>query len=392
MRRKGQSVNIDWSTGLALFLVTILSSVVFLIDPISMQGQKSLDNQVMALQEDIQRDGGRTTRRNTFYIQSPRAIENVPFDRTYHYKLRSGHGVASEHSYLNISEDQFSSVLNTGNSSMDIIYFEGNFDREDRYSDLETSSGEITNSRIALQYTSNIESGSINGREAIQKIEISGDKGVSENDIRVEEFSGNLKVFNGSSEFIVEDDSFEITTKNYSTLYWHPEGNQSLTGTGTIEEGNTRGLSIADSDLGVTFMGDLYANVSKPDSSTVKVKIDAPRTRIRLHESGTGYGEKRIEAFAGRNSFFGVERVRSSFFRSELESLSNLTEREFETRYGLIDTGYNVTVEKEGGNEMLLNRGQQIAFRDTSTSTRQNSFISDSGDIQQAEVRVVMWR
>lgn len=391
--RKGQTINIDWSIGLALFLVTILSSVLFIIDPLAVQNSRGLENKAMDVQETLQQEAGREVVRNTFYIRSQDAIENVPFDREYFYRNSFGIGVVSMPSLVDITGDRFATVTNTGNRSVDLTYFRGDFEPQTYQSDLNLDSGEINNSRIAISYSSNVDSANISDQEAVQSITLDGDPDeTSQDEVVAETFSGNLKVFNDSAEFIVEDESFELRTKNYSTLYWHPDGNESLTGTGTFKQGETSGFTLADSDLGVTFLGDLNATVSKPDSSTVLVEIDAPRTRVRLHESGTGYGERRIESYVNRDAFFGAERIQSSFFRADLDAVSNMTEREFETRFGLVNWGYNITVTATDNEERLLSKGQQIAFRDTVASTRQFSFVNSEGEMEQAESRVILWR
>lgn len=391
--RKGQTINIDWSIGLALFLVTILSSVLFIIDPLAVQNSRGLENKAMDVQETLQQEAGRESVRNSFYINSQTTVENVPFDREYFYRNSLGTGVSSEPSLVDIPGDRFTTVTNTENSSIYMTYFRGGFEPPSYYSDLTLGSAEISNSRITIDYSSQVDSANINGREAIQSITLDGNTDESFSDeVVAETFSGNLKVFNDSSEFIVEDSSFEVRTKNYSTLYWHDEGNESLAGTGTFKEGETSGLTVADSDLGVTFLGDLDANVSKPDSSTVMIEIDAPRTRVRLHESGTGYGEKRIESYIDREAFFGTEKIQESFFSADLDAVSNMSEREFETRFRLVDWGYNISITDTEKEERLLSKGQQIAFRDTTASTRQFSFVNSKGEIKQAESRVILWR
>lgn len=390
---KGQTINIDWSIGLGLFIVTILSSVLFIIDPLAVQNNRGLENKAMEVQETLQQEAGREVVRNSFYIRSESTIENVPFDREYYYRNSLGTGVASEPSFVDIPGDRFATVTNTGNSSVDLTYFRGGFEPPNYYSDLNLGSAEISNSRITLDYSLQVESASINGREAIQSVTLDGDPDETSNDeIVAETFSGNLKVFNDSSEFIIEDESFELRTKNYSTLYWHGEGNESLSGTGRFKQGETSGLTVADSDLGVTFLGDLDANVSKPDSSTVLIEVNAPRTRLRLHESGTGYGEKRIESYIDREAFFGTEKIQKSFFRADLDAVSEMEEREFENQFGLVNWGYNITVTDSDNEERLLSKGQQIAFQDTATSTRQFSFMNREGEMKRAESRVILWR
>lgn len=390
---KGQAINIDWSTGLALFLVTLLSSTVYLINPLALQDHNALENKAVQVQEQLQEEAGRTNHRNTFYVRSPTDIEDVPFDREYYYSTMLGTGVAMPPAELDVPENRFSTVTDTGNTSTDIIYFRGDYEPPSHYSDLDTSSGSVSNSEITIDYSSNVDSTSIGGKQAIRSIQLDGsaDEG-AENDVFLERFGGNLKVFNSSSEFLVEDDSFVVTTQNYSTLYWHEDETYELTGTGTIREGETEGLTVADSDLGVALMGDMYANVSKPDRSTVRIEADAPRTRIRLHEDGIDYGENRIDTYTARKAFFGTEKVYESLFRSELESIQNMSEREFETGFNLVDWGYNVTVTLEDGNERILSRGDRIAFRDTSISSRQVGFISGEGELKQTDSRVVLWR
>lgn len=342
---KGQTVNIDWSIGLALFLVTILSSVLFIIDPLTVQNERAMDNKVMEIQETLQQQGARETVRNRFYVRSPGTIENVPFDRKYFYRSSDGAGIASPPSLVDVSEGRFATVLTTGNSSATLNYFEGDFEGSSQHTDLSTGTDIIENSEIRIDYRTDIDSARVNGKEAIQMISVDGTSGINfEDEVLVEAFSGNLRVFNNSREFIIEDDSFTVRTKNYSRLYWHRDETYPLTGTGTIREGETEGLTVAESGLGATFMGDLNATVSKPDRSTVEIQIDAPRTRIRLHESGTGNGERVIDSYSKRDAYFGTENVYNSFFAGELKQLEENSDREFETSFGLVNWGYNMTV------------------------------------------------
>lgn len=406
--RKGQTINIDWSIGLALFLVTILSSVLFIIDPLTVQNSRSLENKAMDVQETLQREAGREVTRNTFYIRSQETIENVPFDREYFYRNSLGTGVASKPSLIDIQDDRFAAVLSTGNSSVDLSYFRGGYEMPTYYSDLSLTSSQISNDRITLSYSSNIDSADIKGREAIQSLTLDGDPDETfEDEVVVESFSGNLKVFNDSSEFIVEDGSFELRTRNYSTLYWHPDGNESLAGSDTtFKQGETSGFTLADSDLGVTFLGDMNANVSKPDSSTVLVEVDAPRTRIRLHESGTGYGEKRIESYIDREAFFGTEDIQSSFFRTDLDAVSEMEEREFETEFDLVNWGYNISITPEtrdiettlAQRVSKLQDWNQGSYSGTSASRKANSgdlgigYRNGSADTDLTEGLVGYWR
>lgn len=385
---KGQTINIDWSIGLSLFLVTILSSVVFLIDPMSIQDNRAMENKAVEVQDILQQELGYTSMRNTFYTRSPAGIENIPYIRSYNYIYEIGDGASEKHSYINVGNDRFATVLDSGNKSLDFLYYDGEFNQTNRYSDLSTGSGTIGNSYITIQYSSDVDSAEINGREAIKNISIDG-SGSSSNDIYATAFGGNLKVFNGSREFMIDDSSIVMYTRNYSTLYWHPDGEQNLDTEG--KNGSTQGLTVADSDLGVTLMGDLEADVKKTANDLVRIEVDAPRTRVRLHESGTGYGEKRIESFTASNEFFGVEKHFESFFFDQKDSLSDMDENEFESRFRLDGWGYNITVTPEG-DDRILSRGDRIAFRQTVVSTRQSSFVSEKGRIKQAETKVVIWR
>lgn len=399
MRRKGQSINIDWTIGLALFLFTALASILFITDsdigpqPVNSLEAKAFDVQAN-LEEETSVEGGRIP----LIARGPVNISDIPVDRGYSFP--EGASTGSEAGEIpveaNFSGGNVVAVTDGGNLTHHLVYFNHSVNDIDYSNDIEVGSS-ITNSEISVTPGSpGVTSLQVNGKEVLNPdVDLgAGTYSVNEEELYAETLSGDLRVYNGSSELVLDDRTSNVTfdLKNLTTLYWYSDNSTTdLTGTGTIKQGETKGFTVA-SDYGITFIGDLSATVSKPDSSTVRAEIDATKLRVRLHDSDYNAGRKRIRFYDEGYILLGAEEEFSAPYSSEIERVRDMTRLELDNSLNLEDFGYNISFGSEGESH-YIDRGDPIPL-DVSTvvSERPSALIDRNGSFSEIRNRVVLWQ
>ncbi|MFB6166997.1 MAG: hypothetical protein ABEJ62_01915, partial [Candidatus Nanohaloarchaea archaeon] len=139
-------------------------------------------------------------------------------------------------------------------------------------------------------------------------------------------------------------------------------------------------------EFGVTFLGDeLNATVSKPDSSTVRASIDAPRLRIYLHDSNYSAGKRRAELFTRGKIVFGAENNLRGASVESIDQLSGYNEKSFEDALSLKNFEYNLTFGS-------MERGSQVPYQTVVVSDRPSVLLGRYGNYSRIENRVALWR
>lgn len=381
--RKGQVVNIDWTVGLGLFLITALTAVFFLTNAdIGPDRVNTLEAKTLEIQENLVEETSIKGRKIPLIVRGPENISNIPVDRYYNFSsnahLKSGGGdLAVE---LDILESNVVAVTDSGNLTRSMVYFTESVSNASYNNDIETNSDWINNSKISIRKdSSGINSLKISGQELLNpNADLgTGDSSINESGIYAETLSGHLRAYNNSSEFIIDDRTGNMTfnLKNLSTVYWYENDTAiSLTGTGVKAEGNTKGFSIA-SDYGITFIGDMTATVSKPDNSTVKAEIDAEKVRVRLHDSDYNTGKERIKFYDKGYIVLGASKKFSAPYKSKISELNSASQRGFENSLNIEGFGYNIGFGSwlQKLVDQISDWNQEGEFNATSASRKDNS-------------------
>ncbi len=348
---KGQTINVDFTVGMGLFLISALSGVLIMTESSTVSSstdgiQSKMFDVRTGIENDIYVEGGKSS----LVIRTPQEIESVPVDRGYVFPENAypGSGAMDIPSEVVIEEDRVVTVADLENVTHTLTYFDHN-NSNLTYSNDITAGSDISNSKITVSPGGNgLDSLKVDGNEVLKNgADLdSTDHTVEEHEIHAETLGGDLKVYNGSSEIIIETDStFEL--RNFTEIYWHGTGTESL-GPGDMYSGETDGFALssvdgAAEDFGIAFMGDLDAEVSK-QSGTVSAEVNASRIRVRLFNSSIAAGRKRVEADADGQIFFGPSEKIEGVTYGSLEELGSMTEEEFEEKLGIGNFGYNITL------------------------------------------------
>ncbi len=350
--RKGQGVNIDWTVGLAVFLVSMLSGMILAAAMNVDHGAVDETRQAASLvQQALEEETYVTGRQAPLIVHTPSETGKIPIDRDYIFPEEAypGSGAMDTPADIDIPDQRVTTVVGGKNTTHSLSYFfedNANISYQEE-NDIETGD-RMENTYISVKPESpGLQSLQINGNEILNdNADLNGgDFSIEEHEIHASTLDGDLKLYNGSTELILEDaGDVEFYLKDFDDLYWYAdESTTTLDTTSTYKSGETKGFTIA-SDYGITFMGeDLEATVSKTDSSTVEADItDASRLRIYLHDSGTEAGEDRIEFFDEGDIVFGAEEVIEGADQEKVEELAETSERNFENRLDLDDVSYNI--------------------------------------------------
>jgi hypothetical protein len=383
---KGQAINIDWTIGLSLFLFTSLSAI-FVTGFTDFGNAESLENIASETHEELENNAAASSVRNNLTAQTPEEINRIPVDRKF-YTEGIVDWTADNPIYINSSENRFVSVIDS-NETFKITYFTENTTFKEYYSDIETSNNWLNNSEIKMKVeSSGIDQIRYSDKKFFDSISLTGNTDTRTEDIFAESFSGNLTLYNNSNEIIIREEKLSLTAGDYSEIYWHPEGEETLND-GYSEEKETQGFSIANSSQGITFTGDMDARVEKTGSNT-QIEINSSKLRIRVHEEGTGYGEKRVKNYANGEIFLGLEQNIELLSRNRIDELENMTEEEFQEEIGLEDIGYDIEIT---GDENYLSKGESVPpLTDAVVINRNSQLISGNGETDNIEISVGVWR
>ncbi|MFB6213616.1 MAG: FG-GAP-like repeat-containing protein [Candidatus Nanohaloarchaea archaeon] len=286
---KGQAINIDFTVGLGLFLVSILGGLLFVANSnMGESGVTEARQKASLVQQKLEEQTYYRGEQAPLIVRTPSETGRIPVDRSYVFpeEAYAGTGSMDIPADIDIGQDRVVTVVDGRNSTHQLNYFYTSNSNISYSNNIETGTW-MNNSMVSVKPGSpGLQSLGVNGNEILEpSADLNGDTfTVSEDELHTSTLSGDLKLYNGSRELILENPgTVTFDMKNFTTLYWHRDGSTTeLTGTGTFKSGTTSAFTVA-SGYGVTFLGDeLDATVSKPDSSTVRASIDAPRLRIRL--------------------------------------------------------------------------------------------------------------
>lgn len=396
---KGQSINLDWMIALSLFLTTVLSSLaLFIVSAPDLNSLDTLKGETFSVQSSLEDETYIEGREVPVMVGSPYEIGDVPIDSAYSFPEEAypGSAVMDIPSEITEEDNRVITVFDLDNRSYRMVYFLENVSERSYSGQIQEDYPRLNNSKISVEL----------GGPGLVSLEVGGneilnseadldytDNGITTHDIYGEAFNGNLKIYNGSSEIILEDvgqASFNLT--EFSTLYWHPEGTQDLE-TGDYREGDTSGFTLASDSLGITFMGDLSANVSRPESSRTVADVDTGRLRIRLHEDDYTAGERRINSFDDGSIIFGAEEDISAAYRTKIIDLKNATDNEFESRLDIGVSGYNISYGDLENEDLFIRRGEPLPLgSDIITSEKPSLMVGRSGNYTEITNRVLAWR
>ncbi|MFB6209496.1 MAG: hypothetical protein ABEJ56_05165 [Candidatus Nanohaloarchaea archaeon] len=393
---KGQAINIDWSIGFALFITTMLSSIIVLNSSDFLDQRQDIEDKVSEIEDNVIDEVTSTAVRTQVVSRTNSSIANIPLDREYYYRnLSSKNGTATNPSHFNFSDDRFATVFDTGNNSFNATYSSLNVS-SNLSTDLSSNNSWINNSNISLKVENpGLTSMRIDGEELLnEEAEFSSSTSFRQTKVFHETTGGNLTVYNESREFILRADDPVFKTANFSTLYWYATDNRiDLNQNGTVKQGETQGFTVANSSLGITFTGNMTVNVSRPDNKTVKLDVESNRTRVMLHEKDSSFGEKRIENYADGDRYIQMERLIEATSESEAEDMENLTGSELENKLNAGSYGFNVTmnVENSTGSHRILSVGENVPLKSTAVETFTHNLLRDDGELEEVEGRVVIW-
>jgi len=85
--KKGQVINIDWSVGLGLFLISTLTAVMFLNNTNMAPDQtNSLESKALEIQAQLESRTGIQAYKIPLISKGSVKVSNIPIDRTYNFK------------------------------------------------------------------------------------------------------------------------------------------------------------------------------------------------------------------------------------------------------------------------------------------------------------------
>lgn len=391
---KAQAINIDFVVGMGLFMLTIVFGIAFAYTGnLGSSDVGQVRQKALLVHNDLEDQVKLTGRKSPLKLRGPVNVSNVPVDRNYSFKKEAFPGSAAMEvpSQVNISSERVTTIVDGGNNTKHLSYYFS--DNSNLSYSNQIDMGEWMNATAANVQVKpgspGITSLRVNDQELLKPdASLNGnDYSIAEKELYAETLKGDLKLYNGSKELVLENpDSVTFELKNLTTLYWRPSNSTSdLVGTGEFESGDVKGFTVA-SDYGVTFIGEeMNATVSKPSTGKVKAEIDASRLRIFLHDSSYEKGRDRIRYFEDGRIFFGAESKLEGASREELQNLESLEEDQFEDQLNIGDFEYNISY----GN---LNRGAGIPFQNVVVSDRPGVILGRYGNYSRIESKVSLWR
>ncbi len=388
---KGQAVNIDWTIGISLFMLTVLVGTFATFTQDFGAGERQAQRKASIVSQDIKDTTSISGRKTELYVRGPVETGKIPVDRAYIFDSEghTGTGIMDIPSDIDMEADNIITVTDTGNLSHDIAYFFSNASNKTYPNNItvDNDTGSMENNRISVNVSSpGLTSMKINGNELLNDtadLEASNFT-VEEEEIHSYSLNGSLKLYNGSRELVFENGNGTFRLKNLSKLYWYGSGVQDLGSAGTYRDGETRGFTVA-SDYGVTFKGkDLDAKIEIKDGKVV-ADINSTRLRIFLHDSNYTAGRKRLNFSAEDDIFFGAEHPTKGVWELELNKLQEKPRRGFKNQLGLSSWEYNITFKD-------LERGSRIPLQNIVVRNSRTVEIFRNGSYTGIESRVALWR
>lgn len=373
-------------------IISLLSSILFLVGFQVGETNQGLENRAYQLVENLNDETEVSIGRKNLHSETPFSIENIPVDRKHSFD-RNYANASLDGETAEIYNNRTIFTYRKTNKTRSLSLFSSNISH-DFYQDIQTGSW-MNNSHVSvLPGGSGLKSLKVDGKEVLNpsadfKI---GSFTVSERTLHAELEEKNFKIYNGSSELIFEnasDVSFEL--KNLSTLYWGADNSTTeLSTTGDLKNGNTPGFTVASS-YGVTFTGDLEANVSKPDPSTVLAKINAERLRVNLHNKGYKAGWRRIKAYEKGRTVFGPQKTIKPSSIESFRNLRDMSNAELEEILEQDTDNFNISVKSNSSGEKIFSGGSPVPLRDAVVSMNVITGLRSNGTLDQLNSRVTVW-
>ena len=388
---KGQSLNIDWMIGFTLIIVAIISATIIVTESSqSNDDEIALNQKAQELTQNLIQATEVDARKTPLYINAPAETGKIPVDRKYNFSGAGQSAIMEIPSEIDETNNDFVTVVDASENSYEMTYFFEEYGTPEYENSIETGNW-MNNSHISvLPGGTGLDSLRIDGFEVLNNNADLGssDTSITEGELYASTLNNNLKIYNDSRELILNNTAATFDLKNFTTLYWEADDSTTdLVGTGSFKSGNTQGLTVArnsGTDYGITFTGDLNADVSKPDSSTVRVEVDSPRTRIYLHQSDYTEGKERIEFHRDGNIYFGAEEKTEGSSSKKIENLENPAITAFQARFELQNYGYNVSYDS-------LQRGSTIPFENVIVNSRKIALLGKQGNFSSTNIRVALW-
>lgn len=389
---KGQAVNIDWTIGLSVFLVTLLTGTTILLqfDP-GPDESVGLQQQTSIVHQNLEENTSVETRIAPLYINSESDIGIIPFEHKYtfsnNYFPNSQYIEAP--SQTEPETEKIFAAVNTSVNQYNLTYFQSD-NKNLTYENSIQTGQEIDNNIIQVEPESpGLQSLRINDQEVLQdEAEIDANSfSIDEEEVYASSLDGDLRVYDQSPELIIGKDSEMVfRVRDFDDLYWGAtETRYDLDGEGEIQSGDTPGLTVS-SDFGATFVGDMYAEVSRNDGE-VEIRVNPEqKLRLNLHEENWEFGEERISFHQEDPVFFGVEEELYIPTLERIRKLENVSESAFESELGLVDWGYRVRVGD------IINRGRDIPLVDVYSSDHVTALIGRYGNRTTVGTEVQIWR
>ncbi|MFB6199784.1 MAG: hypothetical protein ABEJ83_02810 [Candidatus Nanohaloarchaea archaeon] len=390
---KGQTISIDWMIGLSLFLTASLTAAFAFSGFQFTEPQTVLEKNADSLQQEIKENISVKTLRAPLIVRSSHKIENIVLDRKFVFEEFTASGFFDTSSEIDLSNNRLIAIIDAKDTEHHLTLFK-NLDVNRTASNNLRTGNWLNNSRISIHPTSSgISSLQFKGEEMLSQTSDLGftDDSTSEKHVYASSYSGNLRIYNNSPEILIKNsNAATFYFKNFTTLYWgETDSSQSLSGTGTFKSGETPGFTLANSSESATFVGDMNAEISKPDPSTVKAVINAEKFKIRLQDSGVTEGIQRINFHENGTLKLGARRYKEFVWKKKIGKLRNLTRIKFERRFNL-ESVYNITI--SSGNSTQLDRGYDIPIENVVVDKRSWLAINRSGDLERISSRVVVWQ
>lgn len=394
---KGQSINLNWVIGTSIFLAALVFSITYTFNNYSnKESSVGLQEEISDMRDGLNNWAEITIRRTPLIVKGPSLDSEIPVKKKYIFSASAESAVMDKANGINISKNIVRTTANTSKSKHILTQFYDEMDDISYSSDL--SGGSIlNNSKIEVDPgdpgLEQVRYGNTNLLETDAEFN-SSNYTVHVHDIYGETLGGDIEVYRESSEILVDTESPDnYYFRNFTSLYWREtDTTTTLTGNGNFETGSTDGLvlqGLEGSDIGVAFTGDMDANVSKPDNSTVNVSIDSSsRYRVYLYGNTLDEGKDRIKVKESGGIFFGAAEEFEILKLGKLNAIANWPEFRFRDELGVETVGYNLTIY---GPDKNYTSGRQIPFQDVTVSRQSRAAIDETGKIYSVEDRIAVW-
>ena len=346
---KGQSINIDWTLGLALFIVTLLSSIsLFISSQPSFNDISTLESKALEIQSNLDEEIGVEGREVPLQISSPYQVENVPLDKSYSFPDNIFPGTATMNTFSEVDEsrNRVVSIANLDNTTYRLNYFSGEMENQSYSGDLEIGN-DISNSLISITPENpGLTSLEFEGDEFLNdEADLnSEDPSIEENNIYadIEMSNTDITFYDRTPELIIHtEEEMTFNLVDFSDLYWYEDENYDLKENPEGNEGETQGFTLTSDTKGITFLGDMSASVSRPDDSTTEAEISTEELRVRLHNTEQE-GIERIHSHVDGETSFGVGKEVQGFSKTRAHQINNLTDPELEEVLNTGTYGYEI--------------------------------------------------